>query len=97
LEQKTSDADALQRIARKLFWWKSPEEALADRIRFVAQVMTYGNWDDVQVTKAVFGENTLKEVLGKAPAGVFDARSWAYWHHYFRIEEIPPLPKRIIA
>jgi hypothetical protein len=32
----------LEIVASRLFWWKSPEEALADQNRFLAQVMTYG-------------------------------------------------------
>ena len=89
-----SDTSALQKIAQKLFWWKPPSDALADPIRFAAQVMTYGNWDDVQQTKAAWGENTFRQALTNPPVGVFDARSWVYWHHYFGIETIPPLPKR---
>jgi hypothetical protein len=89
-------SSALEEIARKLFWWKPPSDALADRIRFAAQVMTYGNWDDVQKTKTALGENTFRETLMNPPAGVFDPRSWVYWHHYFGIETVPPLPKRII-
>jgi hypothetical protein len=93
-EATPSGVEALQCIARKLFWWKLPEEALADTIRFAAQVMTYGNWEDVQTAKAELGEEVFRQTLLKPPPGVFDARSWVYWHHYFRIDPIPPLPKR---
>ena len=86
--------EALQRIAQKLFWWKQPAEALQDHVRFVAQVMTYGTWDDVQATRAILGEQAFRETLEHPPAGVFDPPSWAYWHHVFCILPVPELPKR---
>ena len=36
----------LEQVAKRLFWWKSPTEALADPHRFVAQVMVYGTPED---------------------------------------------------
>lgn len=33
---------ALESIAEKLFWWKSPAQALAYSQRFLAQIMTLG-------------------------------------------------------
>jgi len=85
---------SLRAVARRVFWWLEPDRALSDPIRFAAQVMTYGNWTDVQSTKAALGEEALRCVLANPPAGVFDARSWVYWHHYFHIAPIPPLPTR---
>ena len=87
----------LQTVARRLFWWLTPEEALANPIRFAARVMTYGTWEDVQTAKEELGEGTFREVLADPPPGVFDARSWLYWHRYFGLEPIPPLPKRTLA
>ena len=86
--------EALSRVAQKPFWWKTPTEALQDRLRFVAQVMTYGTWDDVQTTRGILGEETFRAVLKNPPAGVFDAPSWVYWHNVFGIQPIPELPKR---
>jgi len=85
---------ALTRIAQKLFWWKNPSDALQDRIRFVAQVMTYGTWDDVQTTRAIFGDEAFRTVLQDPPAGVFDGPSWIYWHNVFGLRPVPELPKR---
>ncbi len=41
----------------------------------------------------MFGQEALREVLLNAPAGVFDARSWAYWRNYFGLPEAE-LPQR---
>lgn len=62
----------LERVAKRVFWWKTPAEALADQRRFLAQVMTYGNLEDVLVTLRDFPRSALREVLDAPPAGVFD-------------------------
>lgn len=44
----------LETVASRLFWWKPPEEALADPNRFLAQVMTYGTVKDLAVARRHF-------------------------------------------
>ena len=88
------ERDDLRRVASRVFWWLTPGEAMADRLRFAAQVMTMRTWDDVQTARSALGEQSFRQVLLAAPAGVFDARSWAYWHSYFGISPIPALPRR---
>jgi len=83
----------LEQVARRLFWWKAPAEALADRKRFLAQVMTYGTVEDLVAVRRHFPLSALREVLSDPPAGVFDPRSWNYWHVVFGLEA-PPLPRR---
>ena len=85
---------ALETVAQRLFWWKPPAEALADPRRFAAQVMALGNWEDVQLARSALGEACLRETLSHPPPGVFDERSWAYWHAVFGITPVPPLPRR---
>ncbi len=93
-EQDEAGRRQLEEIARKLIWWTSPGMALKDRRRFVAQVMVLGTWNDVQIVRRLLCESAFRNVLAAAPAGVFDARSWSYWHHYFRCLPVPPLPVR---
>lgn len=81
-------------MASRLVWWKGPDEALADERRFLAQAMTLGTWDDMQIVRSVYGADALRRVLADAPPGVFDRRSWAYWHAVFGIAPLPPLPRR---
>lgn len=81
-------------LAAKLFWWKGPDEALADRRRFLAQAMTYGSWEDMALVRSVWGADALRAVLADAPPGVFDRRSWSYWHAIFGIAPVPELPRR---
>ena len=81
-------------LAQRLIWWKSPEEALSDQTRFLAQLMTFGTWEDWQTGLRYWSEDDLRAALRNAPAGVFDPRSWAYWHRRLGLETIPPLPTR---
>ena len=90
----TSASTELEGIAGRLFWWKSAQEALADRKRFLAQVMVYGTAEDVVAVRRSFSDAELREVLADAPAGLFDPRSWAYWHLVLGLEAPSELPRR---
>ena len=83
-------------IARRVCWWKTPEETLADPVSFVARVMTLGSWDEVQAVRTQVGDLPFRRVLQHPPAGIFDTRSWHYWHHAFDFAVVPPLPQRRI-
>lgn len=87
-------SDELLRLAGRLIWWKPPAEAARDIPRLAAQVMALGTWDDVQTARALLGPDAFRRVLDNPPPGVFDVRSWAYWHAVFEREPVPPLPKR---
>lgn len=84
----------LERVAERLFWWKSPAEALADPHRFLAQVMVYGTIEDLSVARRHFSEDSFRAVLADPPPGVFDPRSWSYWHVMFKLGPAPELPRR---
>jgi hypothetical protein len=84
----------LRRLAAKVFWWKTPEEALRNPARFVAQVMTHGDWSEVQATRRYFGESAFLSVLRDPPPGILDRRSWAYWHTVLGKLPAPELPRR---
>ena len=42
---------ALLNVARRVIWFKEPEEALADPVHFLAHVMTYGTVEDLKALK----------------------------------------------
>jgi len=90
------EQDQLKRIAGALFWWKSPEEAQGNPRRFLAQVMTLGTWDEVQTVRQIMGMDAFKDTLMHAPPGVFDPRSWAYWHAVFGLPEAE-MPRRSLT
>ena len=84
---------ALLSIARKVFWWGEAEEWLDDALRFVAQVMVYGDLEDVRTTLDLLGKQAFLDVLQRPPPGVFDQKSWTFWHLYYR-QPVPPMPIR---
>jgi hypothetical protein len=84
---------ALLPVAKRVFWWGKPEEWMEDVSRFTAQVMVFGDWADTTLTWKLLGEPLFRQVLADAPPGVFDPKSWTYWHHHFHLE-VTPLPKR---
>jgi len=84
----------LEQIAARLFWWKAPQEALADRHRFLAQVMVYGTAEDLVGVRRHFDDEDLRKVLADAPPGLFDPRSWAYWHLVLGLGPPGELPRR---
>ncbi len=90
------DTQARQ-MAAKYVWWKDPDEALGNQIHFLAQMMTMGTLQDVQWMCANFSEAKLIEVLNQAPPGVFNGRSWHYWHHRLGSAQVPVMPSRRLA
>ena len=84
----------LLKVAARVVWFKPPGEALAEPEHFLAHVMTYGTPEDLRALQDIVGLNEFREVLDHAPAGVFDARSWAYWHLKCGRAPAPPLPER---
>jgi len=91
------DRELLKRLARKYIWWKTPDEALAEPARIVAQVMNMGDYDDVQALATEACDAVLKGVLVHAEAGQFDERSWTYWHYRLSlagVDQVPPMPAR---
>lgn len=85
--------EALEPVARKVFWWGEPVEWLDDLPRFAAQVMTFGDLDDIANTLRWLGDEAFIAVLRNPPPGVFDIKSWTFWHCRYHLP-VPPLPAR---
>jgi len=56
--------------------------------------MTYGTVEDICALEGIVGPAEFREALEKAPPGVFDKRSRAYWNLKFGRIPAPPLPTR---
>ena len=85
----------LQEVARRCVWWANADEALADPRNFLCHVMVYGLWADATVIRRRFSSHDLRDALAHAPSGLFDLRSWHYWHHVLE-QPVPALPSRQI-
>lgn len=86
-------ADLLD-VARRVVWFKRPEDTLADPIFFLAHLMRYGRSEDILIARRYFDDAEFRSVLDQAPPGIFDARSWAYWNVVYGRIPVPPLPRR---
>jgi hypothetical protein len=86
--------EELAGLARRIIWFEPPAAALADPIRFLAYLMTYGTPDDLRVARRYFSQADFREAVENAPPGIFDARSWAYWNLKAGRYPAPPLPAR---
>jgi hypothetical protein len=89
-----SDGDELNRVARRVVWFKPPEETLRETKLFLVHVMTYGTLSDIATAMKYYSEADFAQVLRNPPPGIFDIRSWNYWNLRFGIEPVPPLPSR---
>jgi hypothetical protein len=84
----------LSEMAERLIWWQSAKASLKAPERLAAQVMAIGTSRDIEFVEGLFGEEALRAILASAPAGVFGARRWDYWHLHFGYKRVPPLPAR---
>jgi len=82
----------LQAVAKRVVWFKTPEDTPRDVKLFLAHVMTYGTLSDISTTLQHFSEGDFEAVLNDPPAGVFDRRSWTYWNLRYRREPADPDP-----
>jgi len=88
--------DDLLAIAPRVIWFEPPDRALADPIRFLAYLMTYGTAQDIAVVRQHVSMDDFREALERAPPGIIDERSWAYWNTMTGRYPIPPIPRRNI-
>jgi hypothetical protein len=84
-------------IAARVIWFEPPEQALAEPVRFLAYAMTYAHHDDMREIRRVVSDDDIREALDRAPPGIIDARSWAYWHSKMGRFPAPPQPVRRFA
>jgi hypothetical protein len=83
----------LIRVAKKVVWYDSPEQTLADLPTFLTHVMVYGSAADITAVERYVPLEEFRKVLENAPAGVFTKDLWQHWHERFGMT-VPPLPRR---
>lgn len=83
-------------LARRVVWFEPPEIALSNPIRFLAYVFRYAAPSDMRTVRRYVSDAELAEALERAPPGIIDGRSWAYWRLML---DLPPrgLPTRSLA
>ena len=86
--------DETIRVAARVVWFEPPADALADPVRFMAYAMTHARHEDMRVLRRYVSDDDFREALDRAPPGIIDPRSWAYWNNKFGRFPAPPLPTR---
>jgi hypothetical protein len=81
-------------VAPRVMWFEPAERALADPVRFLAYLMTYGTIEEIEIVRRYLDMNDFREALDRAPPGIIDPRSWAYWNSKMGRYPAPPLPRR---
>src|ERR1700722_16591608 len=81
-------------LATQIIWFEPPAKALADPVRFMAYAMTYAMHEEMRVLRRYISDDDFREALDRAPPGIIDPRSWAYWNSKMGRYPAPPLPKR---
>lgn len=79
----------------KYIWFEREWHIKNDPDKVIAYAMRYASEPDYKYLFAL-GKDRLRLVLKNAEAGWFDGRNWNWWHLLLDIEDVPPLPKRII-
>ena len=81
-------------LARRLVWFDTPADALVDPVRFMAYVLASATAEDLTIVRRYVSDEGFVEALDKAPPGIIDPRSWAYWNSRFGRYPAPPMPRR---
>ncbi len=89
-----SEMDALHHVARRVVWFKTPTDSMADERGFLTHVLSHGTLSDIQTTRRVVGDKRIRQALEAAPSGVFSPRQWLYWNRFYGIVPVPPMPVR---
>ena len=83
-------------LAKKYVWWRGPETTLAEPADLFAQIMTLGTVEDADWMLTRVSRDDLRALLRTPPIGLFNGRSWTYWHRWLDQTPIPPLPTRTL-
>jgi hypothetical protein len=96
LKRAMNYSDELLAVAKRIFWFGTPEEALEFPKRFLTYAMTYASEEDVEILRKYFSNDDFKATLDDPASGIFDQSSWAKWNERYNRTPVPPLPRRQI-
>ncbi len=86
--------DETRAIAARLVWFELAEAALANPVRFMAYAFARATHADMKTLRAHLHDDDLRHALDRAPAGIIDPRSWAYWNAHLGRVPAPAMPFR---
>ena len=83
-------------VAKRIFWFGTPEEALEFPSRVLTYAMMYASDKDIEILRKYFSDADFTAALDDPARGIFDRSSWAKWNERYCRKPVPPLPKRRI-
>jgi hypothetical protein len=83
-------------VAPMVIWFEPPERALADPIRFLAHLMTYGTPSGMAVVRRYLDLDDFREAPEAALPGICDEQAWTRWNAMVGRNPPLPMPRRII-
>jgi hypothetical protein len=83
-------------VAKRIFWFGTPEEALEFPQRFLTYAMTSDSDGGIEIIRKYFIDDDFKAALNDPAPGIFDQSSWTKWNRRYGRTPVPPLPKRRI-
>src|SRR6202171_746424 len=81
-------------VATRVIWFEPPAKALSDPVRLMAYAMAHATHEEMRILRRYVSDEDFKEALDRAPPGIIDPRSWAYWNSKMGRYPPPPLPLR---
>jgi hypothetical protein len=60
----------------------------------MAYATSHATYDDMKVIRRYVSDDDFREALDRAPPGIIDPGSWAYWNSKFGRFPAPPMRKR---
>src|SRR6266849_3306388 len=89
-------SDELLAVAKRIFWFGTPEEALEFPKRFLTYAMTYASDKDIEILRKYFSDDDFRATLDDPVPWIFNQSSWAKWNERYHRPPVPPLPRRKI-
>ena len=89
-------SEELLAVAKRIFCFGTPEEALEFPKRFLTYAMTHASDEDIEILRKYFNDDDFKATLDDPAPGIFDQSSWGKWSERYNRIPIPPLPRRQI-
>src|SRR6266404_840063 len=76
-------SDELPAVAKRIFCFGTPKEALEFPLRFLTYAMTYATDEDIEILRKYFSDQEFKAALDDSAPGIFDQSSWTKWNQHY--------------
>ena len=83
-------------IARRVVWYQDPQMTIQSPTVFLSHAFRYGSLTDWVEIEKYFSLSVILDVLNDPQVGIIDPVSWHFWHVYYGILPVPPLPTRAV-